>query len=58
MTEKEKAAAGLLYDANYDPQILKERARAQDLCLDYNLTRSSTGGRASAPAARAARRVP
>ena len=41
MTEKEKAAAGLLYDANYDPQILKERARAQDLCLDYNLTRST-----------------
>ena len=40
MTEKEKAAAGLLYDANYDPQILEERARAQDLCLDYNLTRS------------------
>lgn len=41
MTEKEKAAAGLLYDANYDPQILEERARAKDLCLDYNLTRSS-----------------
>ena len=41
MTEKEKAAAGLLYDANYDPKILKERARAQDLCLDYNLTRST-----------------
>lgn len=41
MTEKEKAAAGLLYDANYDPQILKERARAKDLCLDYNLTRST-----------------
>ena len=41
MTEKEKAAAGLLYDANYDPEILQERARAKDLCLDYNLTRSS-----------------
>ena len=41
MTEKEKVAAGLLYDANYDPQILKERARAKDLCLDYNLTRST-----------------
>ena len=41
MTEKEKAAAGLLYDANYNPQILEERARAKDLCLDYNLTRSS-----------------
>ena len=41
MTEKEKAAAGLLYDANYDPQLIEERARAKDLCLDYNLTRSS-----------------
>ena len=41
MNEKEKAAAGLLYDANYNPQILEERARAKDLCLDYNLTRSS-----------------
>lgn len=41
MTEKEKAAAGLLYDANYDPHLLEERARAKDLCLDYNLTRSS-----------------
>ena len=33
MTEKEKAAAGLLYDANYDPEILQERARAKDLRL-------------------------
>ncbi len=41
MTEMEKAAAGLLYDANYDPQILLDRARAQDLCLDYNETRTS-----------------
>ena len=40
MTEKEKAAAGLLYDANYDPQILKERARAQDLCLVAPLQQS------------------
>ena len=43
MTEKEKAAAGLLYDANYDPHLLEERARAKDLCLDYNLTRSNQG---------------
>ena len=41
MNEKEKAAAGLLYDANYDPQLLQERMRAKDLCLDYNLTRST-----------------
>ena len=41
MTEKEKAARGLLYDANYDPQILADRAHAQDLCLDYNQTRTT-----------------
>lgn len=41
MTEKEKAAAGLLYDANYDPKLIADRARAQDLCLDYNLTRGA-----------------
>ena len=41
LNEKEKAAAGLLYDANYDPQLLQERMRAKDLCLDYNLTRST-----------------
>nr|WP_297174632.1 sugar O-acetyltransferase [uncultured Agathobaculum sp.] len=40
MTEREKAAAGLLYDANHDRLLLEARAHAQDLCLDYNLTRS------------------
>ncbi len=39
MTEKEKAAAGLLYDANYNPQLIKERGFASDLCMDYNLLR-------------------
>lgn len=41
MTEREKAAAGLLYDANYDPQLLKARAAAKDLCMDYNQLRST-----------------
>lgn len=41
MTEWEKAAAGLLYDANYDPELLQARAKAQDLCMDYNQLRST-----------------
>lgn len=46
MTEKEKAAAGELYDANYDPQLLAERAACKELCFDYNQLRpSDTEGR-------------
>lgn len=36
MTEKEKCAQGLLYDANYDTELLAERARCKDLCYTYN----------------------
>lgn len=36
MTELEKAAAGFLYDANYDPQILQARTRCADLCFEFN----------------------
>lgn len=39
MTEKEKADAGLLYDANYDPDLLAARGVASDLCMDYNALR-------------------
>lgn len=38
MTEKEKMAQGLLYDANYDEALIKERERAKDLCFKYNQT--------------------
>lgn len=41
MTEKEKAAAGLLYDANYNAGMLAERQAAAELCYDYNLLRPS-----------------
>lgn len=41
MTEKEKARAGLLYDANYDSELLAERERCKELCYDYNMTRPS-----------------
>jgi len=36
MNEKEKAQAGLLYDANYDRLLIDERAAAKDLCHQYN----------------------
>lgn len=41
MTELEKAASGMLYDANNDPQLLEARAQAKDLCMDYNALRSA-----------------
>ena len=36
MTEKEKMLAGLLYDANNDPQLIDERLQCKELCRDYN----------------------
>lgn len=41
MTEKEKCAAGLLYDANYDKTLLKERDDCKDTCFEYNNTKAS-----------------
>ena len=41
MTEKEKMLKQMLYDANYDKALLEERARAKDLCYEYNQTRPS-----------------
>ena len=41
MTELEKAASGLLYDANSDPALLEARAQTSNLCMDYNALRSS-----------------
>ena len=41
MTEKEKCRLGLLYDANYDPEILADRERAKELLYDYNRLRPS-----------------
>ena len=41
LTEKEKAEAGLLYDANSDPQIVRDRLISQELCYDYNMLRPS-----------------
>ena len=41
MTEKEKAAQGLLYDANYDAHLKKERLESIEKCFDYNHIRPS-----------------
>lgn len=36
MTEKEKMLAGILYDANNDENLIKERLLCKDLCYEYN----------------------
>ncbi len=36
MTEKEKMQKQMLYDANNDSDLLRERAEAKDLCFEYN----------------------
>ncbi|NCB91784.1 MAG: sugar O-acetyltransferase [Clostridia bacterium] len=41
MTEKEKCEAGILYDANYDENLLKERDQCKDICFEYNNTKPS-----------------
>ena len=39
MTEKEKMFAGQWYDANFDEALRAERAKAKDLCFQFNHTR-------------------
>lgn len=41
MTEKEKRDAGLLYNANYDAEILAEISHCNDLCHEFNLIKPS-----------------
>lgn len=36
MTEKEKAALGLLYNNNYDKELIEERLDCQTMCHEYN----------------------
>lgn len=36
MNEKEKMMAGEWYDANYDPEIVSDRRKADDLCYAFN----------------------
>lgn len=35
-TEKEKMLEGILYDANYDKALIKERENCKMLCYEYN----------------------
>ena len=39
MTEKEKMLAGQWYDANFDANLITERAVVKDLCLKLNATK-------------------
>ncbi len=41
MTEKEKAAAGFLYNANYDEEIIREIEQCNDLCHEFNQIKPS-----------------
>lgn len=41
MTEKEKMLAGLIYDANSDPALIRERQLCKELCFEYNALRPS-----------------
>lgn len=36
MTEKEKMLAGIIYDANYDKELIAERVKCKDLCHEFN----------------------
>ena len=41
MTEKEKRSLGVLYDANYDKELMTELDRCPDLCYEYNKLKPS-----------------
>lgn len=41
MTEKEKMQKQMLYNANYDTELIKERKIAKDLCYEFNQLRPS-----------------
>lgn len=41
MTEKEKMLKGMIYNANYDKELIKERFNAKDKCFEYNNTKPS-----------------
>ena len=42
MKEWEKAQAGYLYDANYEPELLAMREKCADLCYEFNMCRPAT----------------
>lgn len=48
MTEREKMLAGEWYDANFDPALLEERGRAENLCFDFNSARPGSEAQTAA----------
>ena len=48
MTEREKMLSGLWHDANFDPDILKDRQRADSLGYDFNMARPGSPEQRSA----------
>ena len=38
MTEKEKMIKGMLYNANYNKELINERNICKDLCFKFNNT--------------------
>lgn len=36
MTEKEKMLSQMMYDANYDEELIRERLSAKELCYEFN----------------------
>ncbi len=48
MTEKEKMLKGQWHDANFDPDLLKERQRAEELCYDFNTARPGSDAQRAA----------
>ena len=38
MTEKEKMLKQMLYDANYDSELIEERNKAKEICFKFNQT--------------------
>ena len=41
MTEKEKVRNGLIYNPNYDEELIAERNNAKDICYEYNQIKPS-----------------
>ena len=48
MTEKERMLGGQWHDANFDPDLLRERAGAESLCYDFNMARPGSPEQLSA----------
>ncbi len=43
MTELEKRDLGMLYDANFDTEVISHIVRCKDLCFEYNALKPSLG---------------